>query len=490
MLFNSQIFVFLFLPVVLIGYYSLHKFQKHTAAKVFLICASFWFYGYNCFPYLLILIGSIVVNYLFFILIGRIPTEKQILRKLCTAIGVALNLSSIFFFKYYDFFIRNLNSVFHTDMKLLQVALPLGISFFTFQQISFLVDTYRNETGAYRFIDYCLYVSFFPQLIAGPIVLHKDLIHQFSEPKRYLIQKENLLIGTRYFVIGLFKKTMVADRLSLLVATGYETNSFLSSFGAVMVILAYTLQIYFDFSGYSDMAIGLGKLLGYDLPVNFYEPYKAKTISEFWKRWHMTMTRFFTQYVYIPLGGSRRGPVRTCINILIVFCLSGLWHGAGWTFVFWGLLHGIALVFHRVFGKQLSKLPGLVIGFLTFCYVNMAWVFFRADSFLQAKNILACVLKGGFSRSNQLLFESLCGDNLMTMVNLFVTSPALQQAIYGTAAVVFILLVLAVALRAPSSHALSLRTQIGKYEGIVLGLMAVCSVMTFMNVSEFLYFNF
>ena len=490
MLFNSQIFIFIFLPIVLTGNYLLHNLRRHTEAKVFLIAASLWFYAYQYPPYLLLLLSSICINYLFYQLLTRTANTRIRLRKFYLFAGVSLNLTSIFFFKYYDFFIKNINSIFHTDLTLLRIALPLGISFFTFQQISFLADAYKNETGHYPFIDYGLYVSFFPQLIAGPIVLHKDLIYQFSETKRYHLQKVNLLIGTRYFVIGLFKKTMVADRLSLLVATGYENHTYLSSFGAILVILAYTLQIYFDFSGYSDMAIGLGKMLGYDLPVNFNEPYKAKTISAFWKRWHMTMTRFFTQYLYIPLGGSRVGLFHTCLNTLIVFGLSGLWHGAGWTFVFWGLMHGTALVCHRLCRKTVDRLPGLITGFLTFCYVNIAWVFFRADSFSQAGNILTCVLKGGTSRPIDLLYESLCGQNLITILQIFVTTPAMQQVIICVAAISFMAGTTAVALRAPSSHILSQRTEIGRYEGIVLGVMAVCSIMTFMNVSEFLYFNF
>jgi len=490
MLFNSQIFVFVFLPIVLVSYFSLHRLGFHYLSKVVLLLASLVFYGYNYPPYLILLLSSIIINYSIYYLMDKMNENAEKARKLVLAAGIIINLASIFYFKYYDFFISNINFIFKSDIRLIQIALPLGISFFTFQQVAFLVDSYRKETGKYGILDYSLYVSFFPQLVAGPIVLHKDLIHQFSEEKRYLINTNNLLIGIRYFSIGLFKKTMIADKLSPIVTYGYGHNVSLSSFESVLVILAYTLQIYFDFSGYSDMAVGLGKLLGFDLPVNFNEPYKAHDISEFWKRWHITMTRFFTQYLYIPLGGNRKGIVRTCINTLIVFALSGLWHGAGWTFVVWGLLHGIALVFHRLFKPFINSLPVFVKGTVTFVFVNVAWVFFRAEYLGQAKMMLASLVKGGFLIRNVGLFEVFCGENFEMMASVLLLNRQISSAVYVIIAFLFVLAVLLIALLAPYSHSIANRETIGKYEGVVWAILMVLSIMTFMNVSEFLYFNF
>lgn len=243
------------------------------------------------------------------------------MRKIIAILGVAANLLLLFYFKYFNFFIKNINNVFGTNVGLRDIVLPLGISFFTFQQISFIVDSYRKETGRYSLLDYGVFVSFFPQLIAGPIVLHQEMIPQLDREEHWHLDAGKMTVGLRYFVLGLFKKTMIADRFGNVVAAGYANTLNWNTWEAAFIILSYTLQIYFDFSGYSDMAIGLGKMFGLDIPVNFNSPYKAVTIADFWKRWHMTMTNFFTKYVYIPLGGSRKGKIRTYINILIVFSL-------------------------------------------------------------------------------------------------------------------------------------------------------------------------
>ncbi|MCF0186609.1 MAG: MBOAT family protein [Bacteroidaceae bacterium] len=491
MLFNSQEFLLFFLPFVLIGYYVLVHFKLYTVAKVFLLVDSLFFYGYQTSIYLLLLISSIAINFLFYRLIRKqLSLGKQSKAKVVMILGVGLNLASIFYFKYFDFFITNVNLIFKWDVTLLNVVLPLGISFFTFQQVSFLVDTYKGEVDEFSFLDYSLFVSFFPQLIAGPIVLHKDLIGQFSDENRFKFKSENMLVGIRYFVIGLFKKTMVADRLSLLVAYGYKHDSQLSSFAAALVILSYTLQIYFDFSGYSDMAIGLAKMLGFDIPHNFEEPYKAKNISEFWKRWHMTMTRFFTQYVYFPLGGNRKGMARTCLNTMIVFALSGLWHGAGWTFVVWGVMHGVALCFHRLAKNVIQKIPSFITFVATFAFVNLAWVFFRAETFLSAKNLIYSLLLGGKGIvPDSDMFGTFVGGNIGDFLALFFAGHTLDL-IKALISLVLLTVFLLVAILAPSSHALATKERIGRYEGIILGIMMVLSLMTFMNLSEFIYFNF
>jgi len=487
MLFNSQIFIFIFLPIVLISYYGLHKLGVHTLAKAALIIASFIFYGYNHPVYLLILLCSIVGNYGAYLLLRKIEKGRSVV----ATIAVVANIAVIFYYKYFNFFITNTNRFLGTDWTVRNILLPLGISFFTFQQVSFIVDAYRGETGDYGLVDYALFVSFFPQLVAGPIVLHNQLISQFQDKSRYKLDWNRMGEGIRYFVIGLFKKTMIADAWGRIADLGYAGEVAWDSPSAILIILAYTLQIYFDFSGYSDMAIGLGKMLGFELPKNFDMPYKAKDISEFWKRWHMTMTGFFTKYVYFPLGGNRKGKIRTYINTMIVFAVSGLWHGAGWSFVEWGMLHGGALCFHRMFREKIGRLPKAITGAVTFIFVNIAWVLFRAEGIYQARMMLKRAVTGGISDTFPLLCKAFAGSNFATLLKYIpgdvsgvISGFNLSYTIAGL--VVSLLIVFL----APSSHEIAGRKEIKVWEGPVFALMAIVSIMTFMNVSTFLYFNF
>ncbi len=321
MLFNSYIFIFVFLPLTLCGYYGLHRLGSPVLAKIELILMSFWFYGYFNPSYLWIMCSSILVNYMLSQLLQKkwkISGKKlQMLKNGLLCVGLFFNLGLIFYFKYYDFFVENLNKVFSADFQLRHVVLPLGISFFTFQQISYMVDSWRGETKEYNFVDYALFVTFFPQLIAGPIVLHNEILPQFEDKKNWKIQWDNLAHGAYIFAAGLVKKVVIADTLSSAVAWGYgHLGRNLTSAEAIITMLAYTFQIYFDFSGYCDMATGLGYLFNIHIPMNFNSPYKATSVVDFWKRWHLTLTRFLRTYVYFPLGGSRKGEKRTYINII------------------------------------------------------------------------------------------------------------------------------------------------------------------------------
>ena len=356
MLFNSYIFIFVFLPLTLGSYYGLHKLGKPVFAKVTLILMSFWFYGYFNPSYLWIMCSSIVVNYLLSQLLQRrwegtiSKGQLALLKKALLGIGLIFNLGLIFYFKYYDFFVDNLNKCFSTDFQLKNIVLPLGISFFTFQQVSYMVDSYRGETKEYNFTDYTLFVTFFPQLIAGPIVLHNEVLPQFEDKNNWKINWDNIARGLYMFAAGLVKKAVIADTLSGSVSWGYShLGSGLTSMDAILTMLAYTFQIYFDFSGYCDMATGLGYMFNIHIPMNYNSPYKALSVVEFWKRWHLTLTRFLRTYVYFPLGGSRRGTVRTYINIIIVFLVSGLWHGANWNFICWGLYYFVLLLIEKNF---------------------------------------------------------------------------------------------------------------------------------------------
>ncbi|MER2000628.1 MAG: MBOAT family O-acyltransferase [Lysinibacillus sp.] len=288
--------------------------------------------------------------------------------------------------------IRVTNSIFNLELDLLELALPLAISFFTFQQIAYLVDSYRNETKDYKFIDYCIFITFFPQLIAGPIVYHKQMMPQFESLESKKINFKNISTGLFIFSIGLFKKVAIADTFAEWANSGYSQTPTLGLIDGWTTSLAYTLQLYFDFSGYSDMAIGLALMFNIVLPINFNSPYKALSIQEFWKRWHITLSGFFTKYLYIPLGGNRKGVIRTYINIMIIFFVSGIWHGAGWTFIFWGLMHGVAMCINRLWQMKGLHLNKYIGWFLTFMFVNLAWVFFRAGSFSQAFEVLKAML--------------------------------------------------------------------------------------------------
>lgn len=378
MLFNSYIFILFFLPITLVLYYGLNSLNKEEGAKWVLVGMSLWFYAYFHFSYLVLLVGSVLFNFFLSKIICR--QEKSQKGKVYLALGIAVNLGAIFYYKYFNFFMENVNVLFQTDFTVKTILMPLGISFFTFQQISYLVDSYRMETKNYRMVDYALFITFFPQLVAGPIVLHNDMIPQFHDKYRKKLSQDKLACGIHLFAIGLFKKVMIADTLGKGADWGFANPQTLTAIDVVIISILYTLQLYFDFSGYCDMACGIANMFHFELPLNFNSPYKAVSIQEFWQRWHMTLTRFLHKYLYFPLGGNRRGKVRTWVNILIVFLVSGIWHGAGWNFVLWGLVHGMASVLYRIFKGVWDKIPQLVRWLTTFIFVDLAWILFRADS--------------------------------------------------------------------------------------------------------------
>lgn len=396
MLFNSYIFILFFLPVTLIGYFALNHFNKNTLAKVFLLGMSLWFYGYFNYTYLLVIISSIAVNY------TVVHKMKNGNKRVWLMLGLLFDIGMLFYFKYFDFFLSNVNAVFHLNFNMRNILLPLGISFFTFQQISYVVDAYRGETDKETFLDYAVFVTFFPQLIAGPIVTHDELIPQIRDRKNQNPDYENLSKGLMIFTAGLFKKVIVADTFGAVADWGFGDIAVLSSIDALIVMFSYTMQIYFDFSAYSDMAIGIGKMFNFKLPLNFNSPYKSYSIIEFWQRWHMTLTRFLRKYIYFPLGGSKKGIIRTYLNVMTVFLVSGLWHGAAWTFVLWGALHGVANCLNRIFKEQYERLHKAFQWLLTFIFVNGTWLVFRAESLGDIRLMLKRLLRGGFSLSSSI----------------------------------------------------------------------------------------
>ena len=396
MVFSSYIFIFAFLPVVLLGYYLLPRFfsggRLRRAQNLFLIAASLFFYGYFNVSYLLLMAASILVNYA--LARAMQGSRDRPWRKLCFLSGVLFNILLIGYFKYYDFFVENINFLFGSSFALKHLLLPLGISFFTFQQLSFLVSVYKEEEQVEDFINYCVFVLFFPQLVAGPIVLYSEMIPQFGDESRCRFDSDNMAAGIYLFCIGLFKKAVVADTLALFVDNGFA-QSRLGLAAAWATALSYTLQIYFDFSGYSDMAIGLGKMFNIDIPWNFLSPYRAESVSEFWRRWHITLGRALSTYIYKPLGGSRRGRTRTFFNTMATFLVSGLWHGAAWTFVLWGGLHGLLVAGEKLLGDRLERIPRALRVGVTFLLVNCLWVLFRAESFAQAGMVFSGMLSFG-----------------------------------------------------------------------------------------------
>lgn len=331
MVFSSYIFIFAFLPLTLVIYFLLSKIANGIYQRVFLILSSLFFYGYQNSYYLFLILTSIVLNYLIsYIMVSRYKVSKAML-----IIGVIFNVVLIGYFKYFNFFIDNVNYIFNTSFLVKKIMLPLGISFFTFQQLSFLISIYKGEHKPGNFKDYCLFVVFFPQLVAGPIVLYDEMIPQFEKEEIRFFNVENFSRGVYIFSIGLFKKAVVADTLAVFVNNGFAMKE-LGLLPAWVTSLSYMMQLYFDFSGYCDMALGIGRMFNISLPVNFDSPYKSASIREFWRRWHITLGRALGSYVYRPLGGSRKGIARTCFNLILTFLVSGLWHGAEWTFVAWG----------------------------------------------------------------------------------------------------------------------------------------------------------
>src|SRR6266568_7401907 len=392
MLFNSYPFIFLFLPIALIGYFTLVRLN-HLAPVIWLALASLAFYSVSNWQFVLLLLASIAFNYVIgLLLISKRPRPAW--RFAALTIGVAGDLLTLGYFKYAGFLAANLNAIFSTGLTG-DVLLPVGISFYTFTQIAFLVDAYRGNVARYALPHYALFVTYFPHLIAGPILHHKDMIPQFERAAMRRPDPHLILCGLIIFGIGLFKKTCLADGIQPLVSLAFGPNA--PTFDQAWIgALAYTFQLYFDFSGYSDMAIGISLMFGIFLPLNFNSPYKAASIIDFWRRWHMTLSQFLRDYLYIPLGGNRHGPALRYVNLAITMLLGGLWHGAAWTFVVWGALHGTYLCINHAwnnFGPKIAPrfaraadIAGLI---LTFLAVVIAWVFFRAENMEWAIYVLA-----------------------------------------------------------------------------------------------------
>ena len=390
MLFSSMVFVWIFLPIVFFGNFILQKlFSKrfgNRPANAWLLLGSLFFYAWGEPIYVFLMLASITLNWLSGLVLVKVPFKKTVV-----FVSVALNLALLGYFKYAGMLVSTVNALMHREFTVPEISLPIGISFFTFQALSYVIDVYRGEAEVQKnWFKLALYVSFFPQLIAGPIVKYKDVNDRIDNRTISLTQTA---AGIRRFIYGFSKKVLIANVMGLCADTLYGMN--IGEMTGLMVWIAsisYTLQIYFDFSGYSDMAIGLGKMFGFEFKENFNYPYRSHSIREFWRRWHISLSSWFRDYVYIPLGGNRKGQVRTYINLFIVFFLTGIWHGASWTFVFWGIYHGIFCIIERLGLEKLLKKSKILSWIYTIFVVNIGWVFFRVDS-----------IKAGFSYVRMML---------------------------------------------------------------------------------------
>jgi alginate O-acetyltransferase complex protein AlgI len=469
MLFNTYPFIFGFLPITAIVYFVMGRLRLTVAAKCWLAAASIFFYGYWDYRYVPLIIASIGFNYTMGRLLGARRADDSVRiagrrRSAVLTVGIAINLLLLAYYKYADFFLQSFVDATGAHISLLHITLPLGISFFTFTQIAYLVDVYKEKAREANLIQYILFVTFFPHLIAGPILHHSEMMPQFDRLRSKLWNWRNAASGLYLFALGLFKKVVVADTLAGYADDGFATAAhFVESW---IASLAYTFQLYFDFSGYTDMAIGLALIFNIRLPQNFNSPYKALNIQDFWRRWHMTLSRFLREYIYIPLGGNRKGEFRMLMNLMITFLLGGLWHGAGWTFLFWGFLHGAAQIVQRLWSRYGPGMPKWLSWFITFQFVNFAWIFFRADTWTEAIRIVYGML-------------GLNGIQLSTS--------SLEQLGFP---ILLMIILLPCVLLLRNSGERERHFRPSWQAAVLVGFVFIYSLLYFNRISTFLYFNF
>jgi alginate O-acetyltransferase complex protein AlgI len=479
MLFNSVEYIVFFLPLTIAVYFLLNRRRLTSAATAWLVFASLFFYSWWNIAYLALIVGSILFNFA----VGRAlsRTGRSGLgyssRKAILIFGIAVNLVLLGYYKYTGFLIANINALGGLQLAMEKIVLPLGISFFTFTQIAYLVDTYGEQVREYDFLSYSLFVTFFPHLLAGPIIHHREMMPQFKNLRNKVFSYRNLSRGLFLFFIGLFKKVVIADALARIATAGFDNAAPLSMSDAWITSLSYTLQIYFDFSAYTDMALAAAQMFNIRLPYNFNSPYKATDIADFWRRWHITLSRFLRDYVYIPLGGNRRGLPRTALNLMTTFLLGGLWHGAGWTFIAWGFLHGAAAVVHRLWKTMGFRMPRFLAWAATFLFVNIAWVFFRARTWSDAWRVLRAMV--GMPGTAPQRLEQL-GIYFGSLIFMHVN----RNILY----VLAVLMLTAVFAR--NTNEMTERFHPNWRNGMIVVVLGVYGLLSLNNVTEFLYFNF
>lgn len=485
MLFNSYVFICLFLPITLIVYFLLNKKRYLMGGKVWLTIVSLVFYSYSTMRYLPLMLGSIVFNYIIGTRLAKMPVENKN-RKLLLTFGVVSNVLLLGYYKYFNFFIENLNYILPVDLKTFNIILPIGISFFTFTQIAFLVDNYKRKATEYDFLNYILFVTFFPHLIAGPIIHHKEMMPQFDTLKNKIFNWKSVSLGIFLFGIGLFKKVVIADSISVYATSGFDGTQLLNFFEAWFTSISYTLQLYFDFSGYTDMALGLGLMFNIKLPSNFNSPYKSVSIQDFWRRWHITLSRFLRDYIYIPLGGNRKGEISTYWNLVLTFLIGGFWHGAGWTFIIWGLLHGIGSAIHKYWTKFGIKMNKFVAWFLTFNFINVCWVFFRAKTVDSALRVLK-----GMIGLNGVVLPYQLKDKLSFLSSDYFSPNWLSISNGQTSKMLFfVFAAFIIAVFFKNSEELKLKFKPNFKVALFIASITFYAMINMNKIQEFIYFNF
>lgn len=468
MLFQSPEFLFLFLPVVVLGIMFLQR-RGDLLTKHFMLAASWFFYAWWDWRCVFLFVPQMLLNFHMGTWLRRHPTKRLL------SAGIALNLGLIGYFKYTNFFLFSLASISGHDFAPLDIVLPIGISFYTFQQIEYLMDCYRQEIDTGRWIDHSLYISFFPHLVAGPIVYHRELVPQFRREQPFRCTLDNVFRGFCLFSVAMAKKCILADgmaRIAEPVFRAAQNAEAITTFDAWTGMLAFAFQLYFDFSAYSDMAVALAVMFGIVLPINFSSPYTATNISEFWRRWHITLSRLMRDYLYLPLGGSRVGPLRQIFNLVLVMFIGGLWHGAAWTFVLWGVIHGLLLVVYHLWSKQhFLRLPKPAAWALTFLAVCLSWVIFRADSMEAAGRIYASLMN--------------FGQGATTSVATIIPQKVIKYLGYG----------FAVCLLLPRSQTWMESDRWWGWKpnllwALACGVLFAASLLSLTRVNEFLYFQF
>ncbi len=482
MQFNSYDFIFYFLPIVVFLYYTLGRF-KQIIGKIIIIFASIFFYSFGHANMLIYLGISIAFNYCAAILVKKYKFKNKIL----LALPIVVNVGLLLYFKYLNFAITNINAISGSKIGITDIVLPLGISFYSFQQIAYIVATERGELKDNSFIDYLTYILYFPKLIMGPIIDPVDFINQLNQQERKRLVLQNLVVGIKLFSLGLIKKVLLADTFADAVSWGYSNMDTSTAMDCILVMLFYTFEIYFDFSGYSDMAVGVSSMLNIDLPMNFDSPYKAISIRDFWKRWHISLTKFLTKYIYIPLGGSKKGTIFTYVNTLIVFIVSGLWHGANWTFVQWGLFHGLLSCFDRMFDTVEKKIFMPIRWLLTFIVVNVLWLLFSAPTVGKWHEILARII---YMQSTEVSYGLICQFNIVE--NDFIYSLLrindLAYSIRGFNMILFMLISCFICFISENNYKTKDRLSVGSL--LLSAFSFVWGVLCLGAESTFVYFGF
>ncbi|WP_029323721.1 MBOAT family O-acyltransferase [Butyrivibrio sp. AE3004] len=505
MSFNSFSFILIYLPIVLFLWHGLNHLKKWKLADITLIAASLVLYGLFSYTFVLILLSSCFINFLL---------SKYIKRKHILFFGVFLNLLLLGYFKYTNFFISNISALLGKSFCELQIIMPVGISFFVFSQIAFLIDTHNECNGNIKeeeklssvsLTEYLLYITYFPKIVQGPIALPYEIISKFRNKNNRILNSIYFRKGIELFVIGLSKKVLLGDNLAKIADYGFKYTYYMDTLTGALVLVSYALQLYFDFSGYCDMAEGVSLMFGIELPINFNSPYKATSIRNLWQRWHMTLTRFFVRYVYIPLGGSHKGGIRTAINVIIIFILSGFWHGAGWTYICWGLIMGIMVVFdnlgimatsgdlkkhYLLRDKPLFVIPVLAGRFLTFCMFLLSLIFFRSQNLTYAIQFikqLGIFTWPGFMYKTAANLDISENYLLITATNLFAKN--MINVVYVVSWLV-LLFISFIVICSKNAHEIVEKGNPSRKFTLLLIILFTWSFISLSQVSTFIYFQF